>query len=103
MKIMDARHRFFESVEFNDAECRVLLSDEFPVRGFRLAVVDPLSDLVEVAADIGFRHEDGAVDWIRGCGHTMEQATVDALQNFLNLVVFPKNLSDKLVRRDSIA
>jgi hypothetical protein len=103
MKSIEALHPFFERVEFSDGECRVLLSGAFAVRGFRLAVVEPLSDLVEVAGDIGFRHEDGAVDWIRGCGDTMEQATVDALQHFLNLVVFPEDLSDKLVRRDAIA
>jgi hypothetical protein len=102
MKTIEARHPYFDRVECGDSDCVVTLSRAFPIQGFRLAVV-PGRGYVEVAADVGFRHDDGGVDWIRGSGDTFEEAVVSALQFFLNLVVHPENLSDSLVWRDEIA
>jgi hypothetical protein len=103
MKTIDARHPYFDRVECGDSECVVSLSRAFPVRGFRLAVVERGTGYVEVAANLGFRHDDGGIDWVQGGGDTLEEAVVSALQFFLNLVVHPENVSDSLVWRDAIA
>lgn len=102
MNRIDIAHPYFELVECHDTGCVVRLNPDFPLRSFRLAVVERPSDLIELAADIGFKHEDGEVDWIQGCGTTVEEACMDALQTFLNLVVHPAGLSNLLVTRAEI-
>ena len=103
MKDVDIRHPYFTRVQCGASECFVELSEEFPIHGFRLAVVEPRSDLIEIASDIGFRHEDGFVDWVRGAGTTVEEAAADALQYFLNLVVHPAGLAkDDFAERSEI-
>jgi hypothetical protein len=104
MKDVDIRHPYFKRVQCGVSECLVELSEEFPIQGFRLAVVEPLSNLVEVASDVGLRHEDGLVDWVRGEGTTIEEAVTQALQYFINLVVHPEGLvKDDFAERSEIA
>lgn len=93
MTRLDVTHPFFRSIECDATGCLITLSDAFPIASFRLSVVGGTSDLVEVASDLGYRHPDGAVDWIRGAGTTIEEAAIDATQFFLNLVAHPGRLS----------
>jgi hypothetical protein len=104
MKDLDVRHPYFKRVQCSVSECLVVLSEEFPIHGFRLVVVEGPSVYVEVAADIGLRHKDGSIDWVHGEGTTIEEAATVALQFFLNLVVHPEGLDkDDFVWRSSIA
>lgn len=104
MKTVEVKHPFFTSVLCSESEIHVTLRDDFPIHSFRLAAVEPLSVYIEVASDVGFRHPDGLVDWIRGHGETIDEAASVALQNFLNLVVHPSGLSENdFVWRSEIA
>ena len=98
MRAVEVSHPYFTSVLCDESEVHVVLRSDFPIRGFRLAAVEALSVYIEVASDVGFRHPDGLVDWIRGHGETIEKATNVALQHFLNLVVHP----DGLVKNDFV-
>ena len=104
MKKLKITHPYFQDIECDESQCFVTLNKKFPIKGFRVALVEPLSIYIEVGSDVGFRHEDGEVDWFYGHGETIEEATEMALQNFLNVVVHPDNLtSDNFVKREVIA
>ena len=104
MKKLNISHPYFQAIEYDDSQCWVTLSKQFPIKGFRVALIEPLSDYIEVGSDVGFRHADGEIDWFYGHGETIEEAIQTALQNFLNLVVHPDNLSpDNFAKRDVIA
>lgn len=104
MKKININHPYFQTIECDETQCWVTLNEQFPIKEFRVAVIEPLSNYVEVGSDVGFRHEDGEIDWIYGHGETIEEATEMALQNFINLVVHPDDLtSDNFAKREAIA
>lgn len=89
---MQISHPYFQSVVCGERECVVTLSEQFPIRSFRLALVGSQWDGLEMSSDVGFRHPSGETDWIRGHGRTLEEALNTSLQEFLNYVVHPEGL-----------
>lgn len=104
MKKLKIHHSYFQAIEYDESQCWVTLSKQFPIKGFRVTLIEPLSIYIEVGSDVGFRHSDGEIDWFYGHGETIEEAIEVALMNFLNLVVLPDDLtSDNFVKREVIA
>jgi len=97
---MKTNHPFFEHVVEDGELFRVALSQDFPVRFFRLK--KSLSDgYPSVDSEMGFVGENNEIDWIHGAGETYDEAVTEALINFINLVVSPSGLSeDSFIWRD---
>lgn len=104
MKKLSIKHPYFQVVEYDNSQCWVTLNEQFPIKGLCLALVEPLSNDIEIGSDVGFRYADGEIDWFWGHGETIEEAIEVALQNFINIVVHPDDLSsDNFVKREVIA
>lgn len=88
-------HPYFDDVLEDGDGYRVTLSSDFPIRTFRIWRVESRwDDCIEMTADLGIKGEHGQVDWLRGAGTTAEEAVVDTLTFFLNLVVHPSGLQE---------
>lgn len=95
---MTIKHPYISSVREFDDHYVVALSDDFPLESFNLAKCE-IVGYPSVEADIGFVHDDGAIDFIQGSGDSHAEALTVAIIHFVQLVVHPGGLdTNRFVR-----
>ena len=99
---MNTAHPYIkEVIDVGEGRFRVTLSQDFPLAGFVLYESSHQTGYFELSATIGIEEPGGDLNWISGTGNTLEEAIEDALQNFLNTVVHPSDLSsEQFVERE---
>lgn len=90
---MKINHYFFESVAEDGDLYRVTLRSEFPIHTFSLRKSQS-EGYPSVDSDLGIVDEGNEIDWVHGVGGNYDEAVIEALIYFVNLVVSPEGLSE---------